>query len=175
MYNGTFKVSGTIDLNSYISISRFLLSPGYKIAWWIVTAVINSGFIALVLIQLDLDWLLWVALVTAVSVWLYRKNLKVILGRVLGSLKDLRDGEKYKFYIDFEPDAVRIHNRTTQSDTALAYEVFSAYADTPKVIIFFVKTGTYLLVPKDKLTESDKQALLSLMKERCSGLHKRRF
>lgn len=173
MKQNTPKVSGTIDQQSYLSIGRYMLSPLFKLAFIAVIALIDLAFIVLVLFQRDLVWLTFPLILSLGGIAFYRWNSKNVMKRVLASIPGIREGKRFDLDLSFDEDAIRVHNRATKLDTALAYELFGSYAETDTCIALFVKTGTYLLIPTGNCKPEEKVAMLELLKSRCSTLRKR--
>ena len=169
------KLNGTISIDSYLSISKFFLSPIYKLLFMGAVILLDIGFVVLGIVQRDLTWILWIALTSLIGRYLYKQNKKNIINRTIGSIQGIRDRKTFDLDLSFDDDAIRVHNRMTGLDTALSYELFGSMAETDNCIALFVKTGTYLLVPKSNMNAEQHDGVMAILREKCPRLRTRKW
>ena len=168
------KVTGTINADSYVSMEKYMMPTWLRLLFLALLVAGDGALIALTILQKDLTWLLWLAAWTALCWFLYKWIRRNILNNVLVRIPGIKEGKGFDLELSFDEDALRVHNRSTNVDTAMAWEVFGSMAETKECLALFTKTGTYLLVPKNNLPEEKKQQLTELLKKYCPGLRKRR-
>ena len=175
MKQESLKVSGTVSRRSYRSIGKYMPSVRYKVCFIAVVVLLDLGLIAGAIALRDVIWLLLPLSLSLAAVAFYRWNLKNVVNRVIASTPAIREGQSFDLDISLDEDAIRVHNRMTELDTALSYELFGSYAVTEDVLALFVKTGTYLLIPASNLSKEKQAEVLALLKRHCPHLRQRRF
>ena len=126
--------------------------------------VVDHSYLSLVLMVLLLG----------LMVFSYFHMPRSALKNILKSHQELRN-HGYKVVISFG-SGIRLMNLTTGVERNLAYKDIHSMAETDKTIVVFAKqdkSRRYMLIPKDQMTEEQREAVLRILNERCSKLKKR--
>lgn len=167
-------ITGTIDQESYKSMGKYMITLRTKVIFFGIMAAVIALCAGLGIYNHDLTCLLPIGLVLFFGVRIYRSLCQRIIATVISRMPEIRDGKQFDLEITFAEEAVHVYNRNTDKSTAFDYSIFNSYAETDSCVALFVKTGTYLLVPRSNMKPEQQEEMLRIMQEKCPRLRRRK-
>lgn len=175
MESTSIKICGTISRRSYESIGKYMLSFKFIVLFVAVVVLLDAALLLIAWLFKDWAWMILALTLSLSALAFFRWNRKNVVASAIASTPGIREGKSFDLDISFDDDAIRVHNRATELDTALSYELFYSYVETEDCLALFVKTGTFLLVPTTNTNNETKKQILALLKNKCSTMFKRKI
>lgn len=168
------SVPGTITKSVYESVKRYLIPPFVKILWIAVLAAeVIFGFYGLI-VDHNYGSLVLMILMGGFLVFFYFNMQRSSIKNVLKAHPELRD-HGYKVVLTFG-SGIKLMNLSTGAERNLSYKEIYSIVETDKTFLCFAKKDgkhRHLLIPKDEMTEQQRDAVWEILQQRCGKLKKR--
>ena len=168
------SVPGTITKSVYESIKKYLIPPFVKVLWICVLAAEVLTSLYGIIFEGSYGSLVLMLLLGGLLVFFYFHMQTSSIKNVLRNHPELKN-HGYKVVITFG-SGIRLMNLTTGVERNLAYKEIYSIAETDKTILCFAKKDgkhRHLLIPKDEMTEEQRDAVMEILHSRCGKLKKR--
>lgn len=171
--NGVLSIPGCINSAVYYSLARYIMSPKWKLILLGLTIAYDGWLVYQLIVSRNPGYLIFIALFTGVMVFLHIHNQKSVVKRIIRGRKELQ-GNGFDVLLCFDRSVIRLCNHTTGSERTVPYTDLVSTVETDRCIAYFTRKNNYLMVPKDRMTDTMRTQLLALMKEKCPNLKQRR-
>ncbi len=165
-------VPGCINRAVYESLKQYLVPPVYKL----VALVLTVGYVVAMLYQTitTRTWanLLLMVLLCAFIVWMHFHNQKSTIDRIVKKHRELQQ-DGYDVMLQFGQKTIKLLNRTTGAERNIAYADLKSMVETEQCIACFTKKNNYLMIPKNRMTEDQHQAVVAQLRAKCPNMKKR--
>lgn len=166
------SVPGRINAAVYRSVKQYLMPPVVKIVMLVLVAAYEAAMIYEAVVNKTYTNLILMVIMTAAIILLYRFNQNSNVKRIIKEHPELgREG--YHVLITFA-DNIKLINHSTGAERNLAFADVVSMAETEQCIALFAKKRRYMLVPKNEMTDAQRDAVVSILQSRCPGMKKRR-
>ena len=166
-------ISGHIGPEVYPTLKDHLMPPVMKVGL-IGLLIAYGGFLGWELVQ-NPNWLhvLVLVLYVVLAFFGYHHSKLGTVKRIIAGRKEMKNGAGYDMQITLRKTGVRIVNTTTGREWNRPWADFVSFFESDVCIAVFVRKNNYMLIPKNNMSEQQREQVFAMLHTYCPGLKKR--